>query len=58
MDPKVSAIVTVEEHTRIGGLGSAILEYCNDLMPSESEKSGELVCRIDFQKSMGARNLY
>ncbi|EMJ92112.1 transketolase family protein [Leptospira alstonii] len=36
--PKVSGIVTVEEHTRIGGLGSAILEFCNEEIPNESGK--------------------
>ncbi|MDI7205147.1 transketolase family protein [Leptospira santarosai] len=36
--PKVSSVVTVEEHTRIGGLGSAVLEFCNDEIPNESGK--------------------
>ena len=36
--PKVGAVVTVEEHTRIGGLGSAVLEYCSDEMPEQAFK--------------------
>ena len=36
--PKVRSLVTVEEHTRIGGLGSAVLEFCNDEMPEEAVK--------------------
>jgi transketolase len=29
----VDAVVTVEEHTRIGGLGSAVLECLSDRLP-------------------------
>jgi len=36
--PKVQGVVTVEEHTRIGGLGSAVLEFCNDEMPEQAVK--------------------
>jgi transketolase len=36
--PKVQAVVTVEEHTRIGGLGSAVLEFCSDEMPEQTVK--------------------
>lgn len=36
--PKVQGVVTVEEHTRIGGLGSAILEFCNDEVPEQAFK--------------------
>ena len=42
--PKVEAIVVIEEHRRIGGLGSAVLEFCNDEMPEEASK----VYRIGF----------
>ena len=42
--PKVEAIVVIEEHRRIGGLGSAILELCNDEMPEETSK----ITRIGF----------
>ena len=30
--PHVKAVVTVEEHTRIGGLGSAVLEFTNNMV--------------------------
>ena len=36
--PMIEAMVTVEEHTRIGGLGSAILEFCSDSMPAQAHK--------------------
>lgn len=36
--PKVNRAVTVEEHTRIGGLGSAVLEFCSDEMPEQAAK--------------------
>lgn len=36
--PKVDAVVTVEEHTRIGGMGSAVLECCSDEMPEQAFK--------------------
>nr|VFJ50245.1 MAG: transketolase [Candidatus Kentron sp. FM]VFJ52818.1 MAG: transketolase [Candidatus Kentron sp. FM]VFK09055.1 MAG: transketolase [Candidatus Kentron sp. FM] len=42
--PRVEGVVTVEEHTRIGGLGSAILEWCNDEMPEQGAK----IARIGF----------
>ena len=42
--PKVEAVVVIEEHTRIGGLGSAVLELCNDEMPEQALK----VCRVGF----------
>jgi len=41
---ETEAIVTVEEHTRIGGLGTAILEFCNDYMPQVASK----IVRIGF----------
>jgi len=34
--PLVKAVVTVEEHTRIGRLGSAVLEFTNDNMTEQS----------------------
>jgi transketolase len=40
--PRVLGVVTVEEHTRIGGLGSALLEFCNDEIPDQTSK----ICRI------------
>ena len=36
--PEVKAVVTVEEHFRIGGLGSAVLESCSDLIPEHTSK--------------------
>jgi len=54
--PKVQGVVTVEEHTRIGGLGSAVLEFCNDEMPEQAVK----ICRIGipdrFADQYGTQN--
>ena len=36
--PRVHAVVTLEEHTRIGGLGSAVLDFCSDEMPEQTPK--------------------
>ena len=36
--PKAKIVVTVEEHLRSGGFGSAILEFCNDFMPTQIQK--------------------
>jgi transketolase len=36
--PRLDGVVTVEEHTRIGGLGSAVLELCSDEMPEQASK--------------------
>lgn len=36
--PRVQGVVTVEEHMRIGGLGSAVLEFCSDEMPEQAVK--------------------
>lgn len=42
--PNVKKIITVEEHSRIGGLGSAILEFCSDNMPDQLSK----ITRVGF----------
>jgi len=36
--PGVKVVLTVEEHSRSGGLGSAVLEFCSDRMPEQSAK--------------------
>ncbi len=36
--PKLRSIISVEEHSIIGGLGTSILEYFSDLMPEHSHK--------------------
>ncbi len=36
--PEVKVVLSVEEHSRSGGLGSAILEFCNDRMPEQAAK--------------------
>lgn len=36
--PGVRIVLTVEEHSRSGGLGSAVLEFCSDQMPEHTAK--------------------
>ncbi|NEO82882.1 MAG: transketolase [Spirulina sp. SIO3F2] len=36
--PQARHIITVEEHTLIGGLGSALLEFCSDHLPAQTSK--------------------
>lgn len=54
--PKVEGVVTVEEHTRIGGLGSAILEFCNDEMPAQATKIARIGTPDRFAEQYGSQN--
>ena len=54
--PKVNAVVTVEEHTRIGGLGSAILEFCNDEMSEQLAKISRIGIPDQFSENYGSQN--
>lgn len=54
--PSVNAVVTVEEHTRIGGLGSAVLEYCNDNIAEQSSKIVRLGLPDRFAEQYGSQN--
>lgn len=54
--PKVQGIVTVEEHTRIGGFGSAVLEYCNDEMPLQAAKITRMGLPDCFADQYGSQN--
>jgi len=53
--PNVRAVVTVEEHTRIGGLGSAVLEFTNDNMPEQSSKITRIGIPDQFAKQYGSQ---
>ena len=53
--PLVKAVVTVEEHTRIGGLGSAVLEFTNDNMPEQSSKIIRIGIPDQFAKQYGSQ---
>lgn len=55
--PKVDAVVTVEEHTRIGGLGSAVLEYCSDKIPEQASKVYRMGLPDRFADKYGSQNL-
>lgn len=54
--PKVDGVVTVEEHTRIGGLGSAVLEFCNDEMPGQAAKIVRIGIPDRFADRYGSQN--
>ena len=54
--PKVDGIVTVEEHTRIGGLGNAVLEHCSDEMPEQTGKIFRIGLPDNFADKYGNQN--
>lgn len=54
--PKVKGVVSVEEHTRIGGLGSAILEFCNDEMPQQGLKLARVGIPDRFAEQYGSQD--
>ena len=54
--PKVNAVVTVEEHTRIGGLGSAVLEFCSDEMSEQLAKITRIGIPDQFSENYGSQN--
>ena len=53
--PSVEKVVTVEEHTRIGGLGSAVLEYCSDNMPEQTRKITRIGIPDKFATKYGSQ---
>jgi transketolase len=54
--PRVQGVVTVEEHTRIGGLGSAVLEFCNDELPLQAAKITRIGFPDCFADQYGSQN--
>lgn len=54
--PKVRGAVTVEEHMRIGGLGSAVLEFCSDEMPEQAAKIRRVGIPDRFADRYGSQN--
>ena len=53
--PKVEAVVTVEEHFRAGGLGSAVLESCSDLIPEHVSKIARIGIPDQFVDKYGSQ---
>jgi transketolase len=53
---KVGSLVTVEEHMRTGGLGSAILEYCNDECPEHVHKISRVGLPDRFPDKYGSQD--
>lgn len=54
--PKVQGVVTVEEHTRMGGLGSAVLEFCSDSAPEQAIKLTRIGIPDRFATQYGSQN--
>jgi transketolase len=54
--PVAQHVVTVEEHARIGGLGSAVLEFCNDEMPEQAKKIARIGIPDRFADQYGSQN--
>ena len=54
--PLVDGIVTLEEHTRIGGLGSAVLEFCNDYFSGQMPKITRIGIPDKFANQYGTQN--
>ena len=54
--PNVKAVITIEEHTRIGGLGSAILEFCSDSIPEYTHKIFRIGIPDKFAEQYGSQN--
>ena len=53
--PAVLGVITVEEHTRIGGLGSAILEFCSDYFPLQACKIKRIGIPDNFANQYGSQ---
>lgn len=54
--PKYNAVISVEEHSRIGGLGSSLLEFCSDNMPDQAEKIFRIGIPDKFADQYGSQN--
>jgi len=54
--PKVQVVVTVEEHIRTGGLGSAVLEFCNDSLANHTPKIRRMGTPDKFSDKYGSQD--
>lgn len=54
--PKVDAVITIEEHFRVGGLGSAVLEFASDFMPEQTPKIHRIGIENKFAQEYGSQN--
>ena len=51
--PIIKSIVTVEEHSLVGGLGSAILEFCSEKLPKNLHKISRIGIPDKFSEQYG-----
>ena len=55
--PQVKKVITLEEHIRVNGLGTAILEFCNDNIPSETSKIYRIGLPNKFVEKYGNQSI-
>jgi transketolase len=55
--PMARKIITIEEHFRSGGLGSAILEFCNDHLPKLSTEILRIGIPDEYSHQYGSQKL-
>jgi len=53
--PKVESVITIEEHSLIGGLGSAVLEFCSNELPQELHKISRIGIPDKFADQYGSQ---
>ena len=53
--PEVETVITLEEHYRDGGLGTEILEFCNEFMPEHCKKIKRLGLDKKFSRIMAVK---
>lgn len=55
--PIAKKIITIEEHFRSGGLGSAVLEFCNDYLPKIKAKIRRVGIPDEYAHQYGSQKL-
>ena len=53
--PKLKSIISIEEHSIIGGLGSSILEFFSDVIPSHTHKIKRIGLPDNFANKYGTQ---
>ncbi len=54
--PHVDNVITVEEHIRSGGLGTSILEFCNDFLPLQRKNLYRIGLPNEYVKHYGTHD--
>jgi transketolase len=53
--PKVDFVITIEEHSLVGGLGSAVLEFCSEHIPEHLPKISRMGIPDKFAEQYGSQ---